>query len=279
MKTINSKNISQQLEKIQNINYTDPLTQNTLIHAALDGTILDSNLLVQVLEELYVKGANIEEPTHDPPINLAVTNDRSEAVFWFHQKNPILLQQIHPDTHMGLAHLAVQEGSLLALMALVDCDPNLINQTITDGDYFINYAPINYFLATLVSKIDVHLDQYLSRDHHVVNNLVKKEPHGRIVEDDVNIKCMIDFLLAKSSIDTFFTPRRPEGATSRDKFGTVLHALVRLTYFEGMEVVIRRLKSQDESLLHKILSSKDSDNKSPLFCALERSADRYKAAR
>ena len=108
--------LHQQLEKIQNINYTDPLTQNTLIHAALDGTILDSNLLVQVLEELYLKGANIEEPTNDPPINLAVTNDRSEAVFWFHQKNPILLQQIHPDTHMGLAHLAVQEGSLLALM-------------------------------------------------------------------------------------------------------------------------------------------------------------------
>ena len=55
MKSINTKNLQTQLNKIQNITYTDPLTQKNLIHAALDGTIDDSNLQVQVLQELYVR--------------------------------------------------------------------------------------------------------------------------------------------------------------------------------------------------------------------------------
>ena len=79
--------------------------------------------------------------------------------------------------------------------------------------------------------------------------------------------------LEESSIDTFFVPT---------KFGSVLHVLVRLSYFNGLETVIKRLKSEEESSsapLQKILDSKDSDNKSPLFCALERSVDGYRAAR
>ena len=79
--------------------------------------------------------------------------------------------------------------------------------------------------------------------------------------------------LEESSIDTFFVPT---------KFGSVLHVLVRLSYFDGLETVIKRLKSEEESSsapLQKILDSKDSENKSPLFCALERSVDGYRAAR
>merc|ERR1712051_159695 len=68
------------------------------------------------------------------------------------------------------------------------------------GGDFENYAPINYFLAMLVSKID--------------------------------------FRLEESSIDTFFVPT---------KFGSVLHVLVRLSYFNGLETVIKRLKSEEES--------------------------------
>ena len=75
MKSINSKNLKQQLGKVQNIAYTDPLTQNNLAHAALDGTILDSNLLVEVLQELYDKGAQFDQPNiyGHLPINFAVT--------------------------------------------------------------------------------------------------------------------------------------------------------------------------------------------------------------
>ena len=61
MKSVNSKNLKQQLGKIQNVAYTDPLTQNNLAHAALDGTILDSDLLVEVLQELYDKGQLFSE--------------------------------------------------------------------------------------------------------------------------------------------------------------------------------------------------------------------------
>ena len=44
--------------------------------------------------------------------------------------------------------------------------------------------------------------------------------------------------LEESSIDTFFVPT---------KFGSVLHVLVRLSYFNGLETVIKRLKSEEES--------------------------------
>ena len=90
MKSINSKNLKQQLGKVQNIAYTDPLTQNNLAHAALDGTILDSNLLVEVLQELYDKGTQFDQPNiyGHLPINFAVTNDIPEAINWFFQKNP-----------------------------------------------------------------------------------------------------------------------------------------------------------------------------------------------
>ena len=278
MKSINSKNLKQQLGKVQNIAYTDPLTQNNLAHAALDGTILDSNLLVEVLQELYDKGAQFDQPNiyGHLPINFAVTNDIPEAINWFFQKNPRLLLYIHPEYHMSLAHCAVAEKSFSALKALIACQPQLINQVITEGD-FENYAPINYFLAMLVSKIDFRLDQYLPPDHVIDHGIIeeyersKKEPAQKIIDDNDNIKCITDFLLEESSIDTFFVPT---------KFGSVLHVLVRLSYFDGLETVIKRLKSKEESSsLQKILDSKDSDNKSPLFCALERSVDGYRSAR
>ena len=101
---------------------------------------------------------------------------------------------------MSLAHCAVAEKSFLALKALFACQPQLINQVITEGD-FENYAPINYFLAMLVSKIDFRLDQYLPPDHVIDHGIIeeyersKKEPAQKIIDDNDNIKCITDFLL------------------------------------------------------------------------------------
>ena len=74
---------------------------------------------------------------------------------------------------MSLAHCAVAEKSFLALKALFACQPQLINQVITEGD-FENYAPINYFLAMLVSKIDFRLDQYLPPDHVIDHGIIEE---------------------------------------------------------------------------------------------------------
>ena len=114
--------------------------------------------------------------------------------------HPSLLLYIHPEYHMSLAHCAVAEKSFLALKALFACQPQLINQVITEGD-FENYAPINYFLAMLVSKIDFRLDQYLPPDHVIDHGIIeeyersKKEPAQKIIDDNDNIKCITDFLL------------------------------------------------------------------------------------
>ena len=80
---------------------------------------------------------------------------------------------------MSLAHCAVAEKSFLALKALFACQPQLINQVITEGD-FENYAPINYFLAMLVSKIDFRLDQYLPPDHVIDHGIIEEYERCKI---------------------------------------------------------------------------------------------------
>ena len=278
LKSINANNIQKKLSKIQNFNFTDPLTKNTIIHAALDGTI-KSTVLFDVLLELHNKGAQIDQPNinGDLALHFAVKNDISEAIDWFYRTNCSLLQHIHSKNHLNLAHYALAYGSFQVLKSLHEKQPELISQTITEGA-LKGYAPITYFLTTLFCKVDVHQDQYLppkelndilTKEQH--KNMEEMEPARKIIEENENLKSIMDFLLANSPVDTYLIPT---------KFGTVLHVLVRINYFEGMEKVIEKMKTQDERLLENIFTSKDpSKNKTPLFCALERSVDEYKAAR
>ena len=252
MKSINANNMQKKLSKIKNFNFTDPDTQNTIIHAVLDGTIKSPDLQVDVLLELHSKGVQIDQPNiyGDLALHLAVKNDISEAIDWFYVTNPSLLQTVHSKHHLNLVHYAVVCDSYAALKSLHEKQPELINQTITEGA-FKGYVSINLFLATLSFKTDVHQDQ-------------------KILDDNESLKSIMDFLLTNSTVDTFLIPT---------KLGTVLHVLVRINYFEGMEKVIEKLKKEDESLVEKIFDSKDSSNKTPFFWALERSVDEYKAAR
>ena len=279
MKTINANNMQKKLNKIQNFNFTDPKTKNSIIHAVLDGTIKSPDVQVNVLLELHSKGAQIDQPNinGDLALHFAVKNDISEAIDWFYLTNPSLLQTVHSKNHLNLTHYALAYGSFETLKSLHEKQPELISQTITEGD-LKGYAPISYFLTTLFCKVDVHQDQYLPpKELHEIltkeeyKNMEEMEPAQKIIEESENLKSIMDFLLANSPVDTYLIPT---------KFGTVLHVLVRINYFEGIEKVIEEIKTQDERLLEKIFTSKEpSKNKTPLFWALERSVDEYKSAR
>ena len=278
MKSINANNIQKKLSKIQNFNFTDPKTKNSIIHAVLDGTIKSPDVQVNVLLELHSKGAQIDQPNinGDLALHLAVKNDISEAIDWFYLTNPSLLQTVHSKNHLNLTHYALAYGSFETLKSLHEKQPELISQTITEGA-LKGYAPITYFLTTLFCKVDVHQDQYLPPEELIdilINEQFKKikmEPAKKIIEENENLKSIMDFLLDHSPVDTYLIPT---------KFGTVLHVLVRINYFEGIEKVIEKTKTQDDRLLENIFSSKEpSKNKSPLFWALERSVDEYKSAR
>ena len=60
MKSINANNIQKKLSKIQNFNFTDPKTKNSIIHAVLDGNIKSPDVQVNVLSRGDV--------VHMPPV-------------------------------------------------------------------------------------------------------------------------------------------------------------------------------------------------------------------
>ena len=275
MRSLNSKNINQKLGKIRNVNYKDLQFGNSLVHAALDGTIKDSELLLHILEELFNRGASIDEPNYDQnlPIHFAVTNDIFEAVNWILEKNPNIVNNIHSITRMSLFHHAVTEYAFQSIHVLHRYNPGLVNLTIMDGTFY-EYAPINLFLAIIVSKLDVHVDQFLQIlpqevDHEVREQYEsgKREPVQNIVEDNDTIKIILDFLIKHSPYSSFILPT---------KFGTVIHQMVRISYFKGIEML--KLKTTSEQW-KELLEAKDGENRSALFCSLERSTQMYKAAR
>ena len=183
MKSINANNMQKKLSKIQNFNFTDPDTQNTIIHAVVDGTIKKPDLQVDVLLELHAKGAQIDQPNIGGflPIHMAVKNAISEAIDWFFVTNPSLLQTVHSKHHLNLVHYAVVCGSYAALESLHEKNPELINQKIAEV-VLKGYAPINYFLATLFFKVDVHQDQFLPPEE-MINSVTREQYESILIED------------------------------------------------------------------------------------------------
>ena len=251
--SMDSKNLIQKLESIPNFSYKDDLFGNTLFHAALEGISGEESFLIDVLEELFVRGADMKEPNHGNllPIHMAVTNGLVETITWMLQREPEMIEAFHPDLNLALINYAVFEESLPSLQTIHKINPDLIDKKDLKG-----YRPINQYVAKCESTFQSSFSDYEETRKEWTNKIEKN--------DDV-----MNFLLENSCIESFF---------HNGKLGTVLHGLVRLNYYAGIEILLKRLEDKPE-MRKRILESKDFEQKSPLFCALERSVDKYMAAR
>lgn len=245
MTSIDSKNLVTKLDSIGDISFQDDIFGNTLFHAALEGC--KANILMDVLEELFIRGASLDKENHEGhlPLHLAVTNNLTDVIKWMHNRDPRLVEHYHRQLGLTVFQYAIFEKSFLSIQALFDCKPALIDETNSSG-----LTPLHWYVSWLEFKC-------LNSDLYVMN---QSEPLNKLESDEV-----LDFLIEHT-----------KDLMTMGKYGSVLHSLVKLNYFNGIQALMEKLGSD---LQAQILASKDKENKSPLMNALERSVEHYKAAK
>ena len=238
----------EKLGQIPNFHATDLEYGNTLTHAVLESSLLDLELMTDILNFLVKHGAKFHQANMYGvyPIHVSIERDASQILTWFLEKDSSIA-----DTKFGslpLMHYAVRKYAIHCIKTLHNFNSELINQKI---DKFS--APINYCLLELLFKVDSKPEEYGD----------KSSPY--IVQQNPMIKETIDFLLLYGSKHNMYV----------EKYGSILHLLIKINYFDGIDLLLKPLELQERTSL---MECKDSCQKTSLFVALERSVGKFQAA-
>ena len=242
------KNYLDKLGQIPNFHATDLAFGNTLIHAVLESSLLDYGFIIDIMNFLVKHGAKFHQANMYGvyPIHVSIERDASQILTWFLEKDSSIV-----DTRFGslpLMHYAVRKYAIHCIKTLHNYNSELINQKI---DKFS--APINYCLLELLFKVDAKPEDYGD----------KSSPY--IVQHNPMIKETIDFLLLYGSKYNLYV----------EKYGSILHLLVKINYFDGIDLLLKPLEIEERTSL---MECKDSWQKTSLFVALEKSVNKFKAA-
>ena len=220
-----------------------------MIHAVLESSILDFEFMVDILNYLVKHGVKFHQANMYGvyPIHVSIERDAPTILEWFLQKDSSIV-----NTHFGslpLMHYAVRKYAIQCIKTLHNYNSELINEKID-----ILAAPINYCLLELMVKMDISPEEHGYDD---------KSPF--IVQSNSMIKDTLDFLLLYGSKHNLYV----------EKYGSILHLLIKINYFDGIDLLLKPLEQKERSTL---LECKDSSQKTPLFVALEKSVGKFKSA-
>ena len=238
-----------------------------IFHALMESSLTENEkLCIVVMEELYKRGVAYHTPSSEPsirfPVHIAIDKDTGEILRWYLDRDDIF-----DTTFKGypLVHYAAYQNAFKCMQVIHTMNPGQLQMRLTVDDG-LELAPIHIHLIMLhqhardsdIDLIEVaELKTYLKEKVAVV-------PGFQISEKE---KRMVDFFIEKSHQDTYDFFR----------YGSILHVLIELNYFEGISEVLR--KSSDSGLLQDILIKTNAEEESPLFCALKKPMEHYKAAR